>query len=171
MAGGEVIAAFADYFIESIVKLIDKVISVDISAGFHDLIIRNAFLTQKNVAADGAGEEKDILKHLPKMLSQGGELDLSNVNTVDKYFALLKLIITADKGEDCCFAGACRSDKSNRVIWVDVEGYSLEHPFAGDIAEPNILEFYLALDAVKFYRIRCVHYFGNVIHDCKHLFC
>ena len=170
LTGGEIVAAFAHGFIQPAFKLVDKVIRVYVTAGLHDLLVGNSLFAQQNIAAYRAREKENVLKHLSEMPAQRCSLYLSDIDSVNQDFALLELVVAADKRKNRCFARAGRTDERNRVLRIDFERNALEYPFAGYITEPNVAEFNLAANLVKLNRIRCIRKLRFNVHNCEHLF-
>ena len=167
---GEVVAAFADFFIKTVFELCDKVIGVHVTADGHDFFIRNAFVSKNDVASDRTREEEYVLEHLSEMTAQGRDLDLTDINAVNEDLSLLDIVISADEGKDRCFARSCGADKRNGLLCVYMEGNVLQYPFARNIREPHVLEFDLAADLVKLDSIRFIHDNGVDIEDREDLF-
>ena len=92
LTGGEVVAALTDHFLEPAVKLADEAVRIHIAAGFPDLVIRE-IVTQNDIAADGAGEEENVLQHLAEMAAQRGDLDMADVDAVDQDLSLLDVVV------------------------------------------------------------------------------
>lgn len=169
LAGGEVVAALPHLFVKAVVELRDEPVGVDVAADLHDLVVRDVLLPQNDVAADGAGEEEDVLQHLAEVAAQRGNFNFPDVDAVDQDLALLELIVAADEGEDGAFAGAGGADERHSLPRVHMEGNALQHPLAGDVAEPDVLELDLALHLVQLNGVRGVHHLGLQVHDGEDL--
>jgi len=170
LTGGEVVAALAHFLIQAVVQLVDEVVSVDIAADLHDLFVRDVILPQDNVAADGAGKEENILQHLSKMAAEGRNFDFADVDAVNQNFALLELVIAADEGQDGAFAGAGGTDKSHGFPRGNMERNALQHPFAGNIAEPDIAELNFAFYIGQLNGVGGIHQLGLNVHNRKDFF-
>ena len=60
LSGGEVVAPLPDRLIQTVIQLADKGVGVDVSAGLHDLFVRDALLPEENIASDVAGQSKSV---------------------------------------------------------------------------------------------------------------
>ena len=149
LAGGEVVAALTHLFVQPVVQLVDELVGVDVAADLHDLAVGDALFPQNDVGADGAGEQEHILQHLAEVPAQGGDLDLADVDAVDQDLALLELVVPADQGEDGALAGAGGAHKGHGLAGIHMEGNALQHPLAGNVAEPHVPELDLALHLVQ----------------------
>ena len=68
-----------------------------------------------------------------------------SVDAVNQNCALLELVSAADEGQEGAFAGAGGTDKSHGFPRGNMERNALQHPFAGNIAEPDIAELNFCL--------------------------
>ena len=165
LACREVVAPLPDFLVQAVVQLVDEVVRVDIAADLHDLLIRDVLLPQDNIGADGAREEENILQHLAEVLPQAGNFDLADVDAVNQNLTSLELIVAADEGENRALAGARGAHECHGLAGVHMERNALQHPLAGDIAEPDILEFDLALDVLQLDGVRGILHLGLNVHD------
>ena len=110
------------------------------------------------------------MQHLAEVAAQRGNFDLPDVDAVDQDLTLLELVVAADEGQDRALAGAGRANEGYRLAGVNVEGDALQHPLAGDIAEPDVAELDLALHLVQLDSVGSVHQFRLNVHDGEHLF-
>ena len=101
------------------------------------------------------------------MAAQRGNFDLPDVDAVDQDLTLLELVVAADEGQDRALAGAGRANEGRRLAGVNVEGDALQHPLAGDIAEPDVAELDLALHLVQLDGIGGIHHLRLQVHDEK----
>ena len=97
LTGGEIVAPLPDHFVQAVFQPGNEAVGVDIAAGLPDLFVTDAFASQQQVAADVSGEEEHILKHLTKVLPQGGNFDLFDIDAVYQDLALLDIVIAADQ--------------------------------------------------------------------------
>ena len=151
------------------VELCDELVGVDVAADLQDLVVRNALFPQDDVAANGAGEEEHILQHLAEVAAQRGNFNFPDVDAVDQDLTLLELVVAADEGQDRALAGAGGADEGDGLAGVNVEGDALQHPLAGDIAEPDVAELDLALHLVQLDGIRGIHHLRLQVHDGEDL--
>ena len=96
LACGEVVTPLAHLLVKSARKLIYKVVRVNVLTGSEDLIIRDGLVTKNDIGAYSTREEEYVLEHLAEVTAQGRELDMLNINAVDKDLPLLNIIIAAD---------------------------------------------------------------------------
>ena len=100
------------------------------------------------------------------MLPQTGNFDLADVDAVNQNLTFLELIVAADEGENRALAGARGAHECHGLAGVHMERNALQHPLAGDIAEPDILEFDLALDVLQLDGVRGILHLGlNVMME------
>ena len=76
----EIVASLLKHFVQALLQFVDKGICIHIAAGLHHFFIGNSLFPQQNIASDIPGEQEHILEHLTEVLSQGGNLNLLNVN-------------------------------------------------------------------------------------------
>ena len=150
-------------------EFVDEVVGIDIPADLHDFFVRNVLLPQDDVAADSTREEENVLQHLAEVTAEGGNLDFADVDAVDQNLALLELVVAADEGEDGALARAGRSDEGHGLAGLHMEGNALQHPLAGDVAEPDVPELDVALHFVQLNGIGGVHHLGLDVHDGEDL--
>ena len=105
------------------------------------------------------------------MTAQRCDLDLFNINTVNKNLTFLNVVVAADEREDGGLARARRANECNRLLGFNGKGDVLEHPFALVVGKPYVLEFDLALYLGQINGILAVHNDGFHIHNGKDLFC
>ena len=97
------------------------------------------------------------------MTAKRAYLDLFDIYAVDKYLALLYVVISADKRQYGGLTRACGAYEGNSIAGFYLEGNVLQHPFVLDIGEPYVFEFDIALDLVELDGVGLVHYLGNYI--------
>ena len=105
------------------------------------------------------------------MAAQGRDLDVLDIDAVDKDLALLNVVVPADQAENGGFAGACGAHKGHGLLGVYMEGNTLEHPFSGIVGEPDILELDLALDVAQLDGVGLVHHLGLHVQNGENLLC
>ena len=171
LPSGEVVAALTHLFVQPVVQLVDELVGIDVAADLHDLAVGDTLFPQNDVGTDGTREQEHILQHLAEVPAQGGDLDLADVDTVDQDLALLELVVPADQGEDGALAGAGGTHKGHRLAGIHMEGNALQHPLAGNVAEPHVPELDLALHLVQLNGIGGILHLGLDVHDGEHLFC
>ncbi len=170
LTGREVVAPFPDRLVQALFQAVNEVVSIYILAGGHHFFIGNIVFLQKDVAADGAGEEEHILQHLAEMTAQRGDLDLLDVDAVDQDLTLLDVVVPADQGKNGGLAGAGGADEGNGLPGRYLEGNALQHPLTGLVGKPNILKFNITFQFFQFNGIRLVHDLRDHIHNGEDLF-
>ena len=150
-------------------EFVDEVVGIDIPADLYDFFVRNVLLPQDDVAADSTREEENVLQHLAEVTAEGGDLDFADVDAVDQNLALLELVVAADEGEDGALARAGGADEGHGLAGLHMEGNALQHPLAGDVAEPDVPELDVALHFVQLNGIGGVHHLGLDVHDGEDL--
>ena len=170
LAGGEVVAPFSYRFIQALFQAVNEMVGIYIPAGIHHFFIGNILFLQKDVAADGAGEEEHILEHLTEMAAQRRDLDLLNINAVNQDLALLDIIVAANEGENGGLAGAGGANEGHGLPGFHFEGNALQHPLVRLVGKPNILKFNVAFQVVQFHGIGLIHHFRHHIHNGEDLF-
>ena len=154
----EVVSSLSYYLVKTALKLVYKLVGVDVFAGLHYLGVVNSLKSEDDVGADSSREEKYVLKHLTEMAAQAGDLYLLDVDTVNKDLSLLNVVVAADEREDSGLSASRSSDERHRVACVYLEGYVLEHPFTRNIREGYVAEFDVALDVIYLDSIGLVNY-------------
>ena len=66
----KVVAALPHDLIKSALKPRNERIRIDIAAGIHHRLVVDAFVAERDIAADRAREQENILQHLPEMAAK-----------------------------------------------------------------------------------------------------
>ena len=170
LTGGEVVAVLPHFFIQSLVHAVNKAVGVYIPADLHHLFVRNSREVQKDIAADGAGEQEHILEHLTEVPPQRGNGDGADVPAVNENLTLLNVVVAADKGQNGGFARAGGADKGHGLMGLYMEGDTFQHPLARDVGEPYILELDFTPDFLQRLGTFVVHHLRHHVHDGEDLF-
>ena len=167
---GEVVSAFAYFFVKSLFELGDEVVGVDVSTDGHDLFVCDMLVTENDVAPNRTRKKEYVLEHLSEMTAQGRNLDLADIDAVNEDLTLLDIVISADERKNGRFARACGADERDGLLGIYMERNILQYPFVRNIREPYVLKFDLALDLVKLDGIGLVYDDGGDIEYREDLF-
>ena len=130
LSGGEVVAPLPDHLVQALLQTADEFVCIHIPAGIPDHLVRDVLRPQEDVAANISGKEEHILEHLAEMAAEGRNFDLPDIDAVDENLSLLNVVIAADEGQDGGLAGAGGAHEGHRLTGFDLEGDTLEDPFA-----------------------------------------
>ena len=84
LAAGELRALFADVGVVAVGELQDEVVSMRLARRRLDLVIGGAGLAERDVVADRAAKQKDILRNERDSVANRGETDVGEILSVDQ---------------------------------------------------------------------------------------
>ena len=116
----------------------------------HDLLTGSLRIGESDVLAHGAAEQQRILRNDADLATQGIQLDLVDVVTIDENSALLWGIETRQKLHQSALAAAALPDDADKGAGLDLKVDVLENfRLAGPESEREILEAHLTFQRRK----------------------
>ena len=109
-----------------------------------DLAFARGGTAERDVVADSAGEQEDVLAHIGDRLAQRAAGDFRDILSVDQDRARLRLVEALDQAHDRGFAGARGADEGGGLGGLRHEREAAQHRLAGAIGELDVAEFDLA---------------------------
>src|SRR2546426_12230688 len=108
--------------------------------GFDDLRQRRFEPAEADVVDDRAREKLRYLKHDAHLLTQRLDLQLLDVDTVNKHAAGLGIVEAFDQADQRRLSSAGRADYGDPLPRPDIEGNVLEGSAPAQIAEIDMIE-------------------------------
>src|SRR6476661_1643310 len=112
--------------------------------GFPNTLVGNAGITERDIVADGAGEQKYVLQHHANLAAQLAQVVLAQVAAIHADAALLNVVEAAQQVDDAGFAGPGGAHEGYSLAGLHVEADIFEHPLGLVVGEPHVFELHLA---------------------------
>ena len=113
-----------------------------------DFLVRDSVVAQRNVVADGAGEQENVLQHHPNLAAQRAQVVIVQVAAVDVDVAFLDFVEAAEQVDDAGFARPGGPHEGNGLPRLHPEADVLEHPLGLVVGKPHVLELHVAAQRV-----------------------
>src|ERR1700691_2900963 len=89
--------------------------------GIEDLLVAGVKLAHADIVADGAIEEENVLADKTDLRAQAGDFGFAEVDAVEKYRALGRVIEPQDQLQESGFAAAAGSHDDDKLAAWDFE--------------------------------------------------
>src|SRR5580658_5788965 len=155
LADGKRGAAFVDAGVDAFGQGANKLAEADFVDGVFDGGAIDAAGAEADVRIDGAGEKKRVLQDDAELAPEVLDIELANVDAIEKNLAALHVVKAEQQGNERGFAGAGVADDGERLAGLDAERYVAEDPvFVGGfgdvaVAEPDVAKFNFAARSIE----------------------
>ena len=124
-----------------------------------DLLARRVGPAEADVGGDRVGEEERVLEHHADVVAQRVEVDVANVDAVDRDAPGVHVVEAREHERDRRLARARAADERDRLARRDREIEVAQHRIGRRVAERHVLEAHLRRGISRSERI------GRVLHD------
>ena len=154
LATGECEPLLADDRLVPVRQSDDELVGFDGARRGFDVRIARARPGERDVVADGVGEEERVFEHDADLLAQRRERDVAHVDVVDPHRARVHVVEAGEQQADRGLSRAGRADERHGLARVHREREVAQDRLGAEVAERDVLERDLTPRGVQPGRVR-----------------
>ena len=159
LAAREREALLADHGVVAVGQPQDELVRFGRARRGLDLLARRVGPAEADVGGDRVGEEERVLEHHADVAAQRVEVNVANVDAVDRDPARVHVVEARQHQRDRRLARARAADERDRLARGNGEVEVAQHRIGRRVAERHVLEAHLAVRHLEVDRV------GRVLHD------
>src|SRR5450432_2073136 len=141
LAGGKLIAAFADGGVVAVFHRLDEIIRIGEFRGAGDFVVGCAEPAVTNILAHRAAEKMRLLQHHAEIRLQPLQRALAIIDTVDENLAAGRFVESTGEPDNGRLSAAGGADECDRLAGVNAQVEIAEHGLPGFISEADVAKF------------------------------